>query len=58
MVVANCARFTSLTVSETAVNVVKLLKDMLNLVPFGTDHVYFSRALAVRLNLYNINFIK
>ena len=36
MVVANCARFTSLTVSEAAVNVVKLLKDMLNLVPFGT----------------------
>ena len=37
MVIANCARFTSLAFNETAVNVVKLLKDMLNtlnLVPF------------------------
>ncbi len=39
MVIANCARLTSLAVNEVAVNVVKFLKDMLNilnLVPFGT----------------------
>ncbi len=38
MVIANCARFTSLAVNETTVNVIKLLKDMPNtlyLVPFG-----------------------
>ena len=42
MVFANCARFTPLAVNETAVNVVKILKDMLNtlnLVPFGTQYL-------------------
>jgi hypothetical protein len=44
MVIANCARFTSLAVNEAAVNVVKLLKDKLNtlnLVPFLSDPVIF-----------------
>jgi len=39
MVITNCARLTSLAVNEAAVNVIKLLKDMLNtlnLVPLGT----------------------
>ena len=43
MVIANCARFISLAVNETAVNVVKFLKDMLNtlnLVPFHSVSVF------------------
>ena len=51
MVFANCARFTPLAVNETAVNVVKILKDMLNtlnLVPFWSIPDYFLQSFHLK----------
>ncbi len=57
MVIANCARFTSLAVNEAVVNVVKLLKVMLNtlnLVPFGTAVILESKKIIILRHLFSV----